>query len=50
MHYYAVILRIMLVLFDMESVTVTERSKACTVFSRSEVGIVGSNPALGMYV
>jgi hypothetical protein len=25
-------------------VTVAERSKACTVFSRLEAGIVGSNP------
>jgi hypothetical protein len=29
-------------------VTVTERSKACTIFSRSEAGIVGSNPTQGM--
>jgi hypothetical protein len=29
-------------------VTVTERSKACTVFARSEVVIVGSNPTQGM--
>jgi hypothetical protein len=30
-------------------VTVAERrSKACTVFARSEVGIVGSNPTQGM--
>jgi hypothetical protein len=31
-------------------VTVTERSKACTVFARSEAGIVGSNPTQGMDV
>jgi hypothetical protein len=29
---------------------VTERSKACTVFARSEAGIVGSNPTQGMDV
>ncbi|PNF20488.1 hypothetical protein B7P43_G06288 [Cryptotermes secundus] len=28
-------------------VTVAERSKACTVFTRSEAGIVGSNPTQG---
>jgi hypothetical protein len=28
----------------------TERSKACTVFARSEAGIVGSNPTQGMDV
>jgi hypothetical protein len=31
-------------------VTVDERSKACTVFARSEAGIVGSNPTQGMDV
>jgi hypothetical protein len=31
-------------------VTVAERSKACTVFARSEAGIVGSNPREGMDV
>jgi hypothetical protein len=31
-------------------VTVVERSKACTVFARSEAGIVGSNPTQGMDV
>jgi hypothetical protein len=31
-------------------VTVAERSKALTVFARSEAGIVGSNPTKGMYV
>jgi hypothetical protein len=31
-------------------VTVAERSKACTVFARSEVGIVGSNPTQDMDV
>jgi hypothetical protein len=29
-------------------VTVVEQSKACTVFVRSEAGIVGSNPTQGM--
>jgi hypothetical protein len=29
-------------------VTVTERPKACTVFARSEAGIVGSNLTYGM--
>jgi hypothetical protein len=29
-------------------VTVAERSKACTVFARSEAGIVGSNLIQGM--
>jgi hypothetical protein len=31
-------------------VTVAERSKACTVFARSETGIVGSNPTQDMDV
>jgi hypothetical protein len=30
--------------------TVTERSKECTVFARSEIGIVGSNQTQGMDV
>jgi hypothetical protein len=29
-------------------VTVAERSKACTVFARSDAGIMGSNPKQGM--
>jgi hypothetical protein len=33
-----------------EPVTVAERSKACTVFVRSEVGIVVSNPTQDMDV
>jgi hypothetical protein len=33
-----------------EPVTVAERSKACTVFARSETGIVGSNSTQGMDV
>jgi hypothetical protein len=32
------------------SVTVAERSKACTVFARSEAGTVGSNLTQGMDV
>jgi hypothetical protein len=32
------------------SVTVVERSKACTVFARSEAGIMGSNPTQSMHV
>jgi hypothetical protein len=32
------------------SVTVAERSKACTVFARSEAGIVGSNHTQSMDV
>jgi hypothetical protein len=31
-------------------VTVAERSKACTVFARSEAGTVASNPTQGMDV
>jgi hypothetical protein len=31
-------------------VTVAERSKACTVFARSEAAIVGSNSTQGMDV
>jgi hypothetical protein len=31
-------------------VTVAERFKACTVFARSEAGIVDSNPNQGMDV
>jgi hypothetical protein len=33
---------------ESEPVTVAERSEACTVFARSEAGIVGSNPKNGM--
>jgi hypothetical protein len=33
-----------------QPVTVAERSKACTVFARSEAGIVGSNPTQDMDV
>jgi hypothetical protein len=32
------------------TVTVAERSKARTVFARSEAGIMGSNPTQGMDV
>jgi hypothetical protein len=32
------------------AVTVAAQSKACTVFTRSEVGIVCSNPTQGMDV
>jgi hypothetical protein len=31
-------------------VTVVARSKVCTVFARSDAGIVGSNPTQGMDV
>jgi hypothetical protein len=31
-------------------VTVAEQSKACTVFARSEAGIMGSNPTQSMDV
>jgi hypothetical protein len=31
-------------------VTVAQRSKVCTVFARSDAGIVGSNPTQGMDV
>jgi hypothetical protein len=31
-------------------VTAPERSKACTVFARSEAGVVGLNPTQGMDV
>jgi hypothetical protein len=31
-------------------VTLAERSKACTVFARSEAAIMGSNPTQGMDV
>jgi hypothetical protein len=34
----------------LKPVTVDERAKACTVFARSEAGIVGSNPTQGMDV
>jgi hypothetical protein len=35
---------------EYEPVTVAERSKACTVFVRSEAGTLGSNPTQGMDV
>jgi hypothetical protein len=31
-----------------QPVTVAERSKACTIFARSEAGVVGSNSTQGM--
>jgi hypothetical protein len=31
-------------------ITVAARAKACTVFARSNTGVVGSNPTPGMYV
>jgi hypothetical protein len=43
-------LRILRVIFDFKPVTVAERSKAWTVFSRSDAGIVGSNTTQGMDV
>jgi hypothetical protein len=33
--------------FKVQQVTVAERSKTCTVFTRSEAGIVGSNLTQG---
>jgi hypothetical protein len=36
--------------YDKLPVTVAERSKARTVFARSEAAIVGSNPTQGMDV
>jgi hypothetical protein len=36
--------------WEVMPVTVAERSKACTVFARSEAGIVGSNSTEGMDV
>jgi hypothetical protein len=36
--------------FPIKPVTVAERSKACTVFARSEAVIVCSNPTQGMDV
>jgi hypothetical protein len=38
------------IIFVSEPVTVAGRSEACTVFARSEAGIVGSNPTQGMDV
>jgi hypothetical protein len=38
------------VLNNPEPVTVAERSRACTVFARSEAGTVDSNPTQGMDV
>jgi hypothetical protein len=35
---------------NVKPVTVAERSKACTVFVRSEAGTLGSNPSEGMDV
>jgi hypothetical protein len=35
---------------DSVLVTAAERSKACTVFARSEAGTAGSNPTQGMDV
>jgi hypothetical protein len=34
----------------MQPVTLAERPKTCTVFARSEAGIVGSSPTQGMDV
>jgi hypothetical protein len=38
------------ILVSLEPVTVAEPSKACTVFARSEAGIVDSNPTQGTNV
>jgi hypothetical protein len=40
----------LIMLMELKPVTVTERSKVCTVFARSEAAIVGSNPNQGMDV
>jgi hypothetical protein len=34
----------------LKPITIAERSEACTVFARSEAGIVGSNPTKDMNV
>jgi hypothetical protein len=39
-----------MVMFKKEPVSITERSKACTVYDRLNIGISGSNPARGMDV
>jgi hypothetical protein len=41
------IITIMLQYRIVRPVTVAERSKACTLFARSEAGIMGSNPTEG---
>jgi hypothetical protein len=38
------------ILIIVRPITVAERSKACTVFARSEAWILGSNPTQGMDV
>jgi hypothetical protein len=43
-------LNLLQVIYTNSPVTVAERSKACTVFARSEAGIVGSNPSQSMDV
>jgi hypothetical protein len=40
----------MVTVMNIQPVTVTERSKACTVFARLEAGILDSNPTQGMDV
>jgi hypothetical protein len=37
-------------LYEFMPITAAARSKACTVFARSNAGIVGSNPIQGMDV
>jgi hypothetical protein len=37
-------------IFTVYNATVAERSKACTIFARSEAGIVGYNLTQGMNV
>jgi hypothetical protein len=39
-----------MVVYHALPVMVAEQSKACTVFARSEAGIMGSNPTQGMDV
>jgi hypothetical protein len=47
---FRMLLIIFVLYFITKPVTVAEQSKACTVFARSEAGIVGSNPTQGMDV
>jgi hypothetical protein len=37
-------------IFNYSPVSIAERSKSCTAYDRSNIGIAGSNPARGMDV
>jgi hypothetical protein len=49
-HMHVILMLFSRVLYVKKQATVAERSEACTVFVRSEAGIVGSNSTRGIDV